>query len=145
MSRTLKWILGIVGALIVLAIIASGVWAWQNRAQLTAGNRPYAAQPGIPNQQPYQSGQRGFGDDGRGPMHGWAFRGPMMMGRGGRFGGMFGMGMFFLGGLFRLFLLLAVLAIVAFLFYQLGRNSSRTVVRQVTSTSPTPPNPPNNE
>ena len=35
--------------------------------------------------------------------------------------------------------------VYAFLFYQLGRNSSRTVVRQETSTNPPPPNPPNNE
>src|SRR5512143_414952 len=142
MSKTVKWILGIVGVLIILAVIAGGVLAWQYRAQLMASVRPYAAQPGAPNQQPFQFGQRGFRDDGRGPMQGWGFRSPMMGGRG-RFGG-FGMGLFFLGGLFRLFIPLVVLALVAVLFYQLGKRSTTHVVRQESSTNPPPSNPQNN-
>ena len=130
MSKTVKWILGIVGVLIILAIIAGGVLAWQYRAQLMASARPYAAQPGTSNQQPFQFGQRGFRDDGRGPMQGWGFRSPMMGGRG-RFGpfGVFGMGLFFLGGLFRLIVPLLVLVVVAFIFYQVGKRSGTRVVR----------------
>ena len=146
MSRTLKWILGIVAVLVILAIIAGGVWAWQNRAQLLANNRPFAAQPRTQNQQPFQFGPRGFGDgNGRGPVFGRGFRaGPMMGGRG-RFGpvGVFGMGLFFLGGLFRLIVPLLVLVVVAFIFYQVGKRSGTRVVRQETSSPNTPPSEPN--
>ncbi len=136
MSRTVKWILGIAAVLIILAIIAGAVLAWQNRALLTASTGPYGVQPRAQNQQPFPYGQRGF-NDGRNPMFGWGM--PMMRGHG-RFGpyGGFGMGFFFLGGLFRLILPLLVLAAVAILFYQLGRRSGTRVVRQET----TPPNPP---
>lgn len=143
MSRTLKWILGIVGVLIVLAIIAGGVWAWQNRAMLTASSAPYGVQPRAQNQQPFPYGQRGFNDEGHNPMFGWGM-GPMMGGRGrfGRFGG-FGMGFFFLGGLFRLIVPLILLAVVAFVFYQLGKRSTTRVVRQETTPPTAPPsNPP---
>jgi hypothetical protein len=138
MSRTLKWILGIVGVLIILAIIAGAFWAWQNRALLTASNGPYAVQPRAQNQQPFPYGQRGFDNGGRNPMFGWGM-GPMMRGRG-RFGGFggYGMGFFFLGGLFRLVLPLLVLVAVAVLFYQLGKRSTTRVVRQET-TAPNPP------
>jgi hypothetical protein len=131
MSRTLKWVLGILAVLVVLALVAGGVWFWQNRGLMMANVRPYAAQPvpqgtpGVPNgQTPF--GPRGFNDDGRNQSRGYGFRMPMMGGRG-RFPGFgfgpFGMGMFFIGGLFRLILPLAVLAIVAIIFYQLGRRS----------------------
>ncbi len=40
----------------------------------------------------------------------------------------FGMGFFFLGGLFRLILPLGVLVLVAFLFYQLGKRSAGSAV-----------------
>jgi hypothetical protein len=142
MSRTLKWILGIVGVLIVLAIIAGAFWAWQNRAVLMASSGPYGVQPRAQNQQPFPYTQRGFRDDGRSPMFAWGM-GPMMRGRGG-FGpyGGFGMGLFFLGGLFRLVVPLLVLAAVAILFYQLGKRSGTHVVRQeATAPNPPPSNP----
>src|SRR5512140_868628 len=64
MSRTLKWILVIVGVLVVLAIVGGATWAWQNRAQLMSSAQPLARQQGVPNQQPFRFGQRGFNDDG---------------------------------------------------------------------------------
>ncbi len=86
MSRTLKWVLGILAVLVVVAIAAGAVFAWQNRAQLMAFQRPYAVQPnpqatpGVPN---VPFGPRGFGNNGRNPMfgYGYGFRGPMMGGR----------------------------------------------------------------
>lgn len=145
MSRTLKWILGIAAVLVILAILAGGVWAWQNRAQLLANNGPYAAQPGAPNGRPFQNGPRFNNGGGRGPMFGWGFRdGPMTRGRG-RFGplGVFGMGLFFVGGLFRLVIPLVVLAVVALLFYQLGRRSGARTVRQESPSPNPPPSSPN--
>jgi len=131
MSRTLKWVLGILAVLVVIAVVGGVVWAWQSHA-LMITYRPNAVQPkaqpapGVPNGQnpPFGRGPRGFGQRGYGPMNGFGFRGPMMRGMGGmmRFGP-FGMGMFFLGGLLRLFVPLVILALVAFLFYQLGRRS----------------------
>jgi hypothetical protein len=99
--------------------------------------RPYATQPNpqsgpnTPNGQSvpgFPNGPRGFNDDGRNPMNGFGFRGPMMNGRGrfSRFGPL-GLGFFFLGGLLRLLIPLGVLALVAILFYQLGKRS-RSVV-----------------
>jgi hypothetical protein len=129
MSRTLKWVLGILAVLVVLAVVGGVVWAWQNRA-LMMSYRPSAVQPNnqgvpnVPNGQNSPFGPRGFGRNGFGPMNGFGFRGPMMRGMRGMWGfGPFGMGFFYLGGLLRLILPLGILALVAFLFYQLGRRS----------------------
>ncbi len=143
MSRTLKWILGIVGVLIILAIIAGAVFVWQNRAQLMASARPYAVQPRTQNQQPFPYGERGFNNGGRNPMFGFGM-GPMMGGRArfGRFGG-FGLGFFLLGGFFRLIIPLLLLVGVAILFYQLGRRSGTRPVRQEAVAPNPPPSNPN--
>src|SRR5512140_1878948 len=151
MSRTLKWVLGILAVLVILAVAAGAVWAWQNRGQMMAGVRPYAAQPngqtapGLPN---LPNGQRGFGfgNHGRNPMFGYGngFRGPMMgrMGRMMRFGP-FGMALFFFGGLLRLAIPLLVLAAVAVVFYLLGKRSSfRRVEPAPTPAPPAEQNPP---
>jgi hypothetical protein len=148
MSRTLKWVLGILAVLVVIAIIAGGVWVWQNHAQFVASSRPYAVQPkpnaqgtpGVPNS---PNGPRGYGfnGNGRGPMNGWGFRGPMMGGRGRNmmpFFGPFGMGFFFLGGLLRLFVPLVILVVVAIVFYQLGK---RAGIRTPTRPEPAPATP----
>ena len=130
MSRTLKWVLGILALLVLIAIAAGAVWVWQNRSQMMASYRPYAAQPNAPsspnapNQQNGPFGPGRFDDNRRNPMGGYGLRGPMM---GGRFFGRgmpFGMGFFFLGGLFRLIVPLGLLALVAILFYQLGRRAA---------------------
>ena len=149
MSKTLRWILGILAVLLLIAVAAGAVWFWQNRSQMMASYRPYAAQPnaqgtpGAPNTrpglntQPDQNlpyGHEGFGDNRRFPMGGWGMRGPMMGGRPFMQAAPFmpfGMGFFFLGGLFRLVIPLGVLALVALLFYQLGKRagaSSKPVV-----------------
>ncbi len=143
MSRTLKWILGIVGVLIILAIIAGAAFVWQNRAQLMASTATYGVQPRSQNQQPYPYGPRGFYNGGRNPMFGYGM-GPMMGGRG-RIGGFgrYGLGFLFLGGFFRLIVPLLVLAAVAILFYQLGRRSGTRVVRQETAMPNPPPSNPN--
>ena len=149
MSKTLRWVLGILAVLLLIAVAAGAVWFWQNRSQMMASYRPYAAQPnaqgtpGAPNTrpglntQPDQNlpyGHEGFGDNRRFPMGGWSMRGPMMGGRPFMQAAPFmpfGMGFFFLGGLFRLVIPLGVLALVALLFYQLGKRagaSSKPVV-----------------
>jgi predicted lipid-binding transport protein (Tim44 family) len=130
MSRTLKWVLGILAVLVLIAVVAGGVWVLQNRFQMMASVRPYTAQPNAPgtpnapNGQNPPFGPRAFGGNRRNPMGGWGFRGPMM---GGRFFGRgmpFGMGFFFLGGLLRLIIPLGLLALVAILFYQLGKRAA---------------------
>jgi hypothetical protein len=145
MSKTLRWVLGILAVLVLIAVAAGAVWFWQNRSQMMASYRPYAVQPNAqgtpaaPNTQPGQNlprGPQGFGDNRRFPMGGWDLRGPMMGGRPFRQAAPFmpfGMGLFFLGGLFRLVIPLAVLALVALLFYQLGKRagaSSKPVVAE---------------
>jgi len=132
MSRTLKWVLGILAVLVVIAVVASGVWIWQNRTQMMLTYRPNATQPNFqtgpsaPNGQSFPFGPRGYDNDGNRPMQGWGFRGPMM-GRGRIFrSGPFGMGFLFLGGLPRLIIPLGLLALVAFAFYQLGKRSLRS-------------------
>ena len=116
-----------------------------------ASVRPYAVQPNaqgtpiapngqnVPNLQNRPFGPRGFGDDGWGPGRG--FRMPMM---GGRFFGRgmgFGMGFFFLGGLFRLIIPLGLLALVAILFYSLGRRSALPRASAPAAREPAPPEP----
>ena len=135
MSKTLRWVLGILAVLLLIAVAAGAVWFWQNRSQMMASYRPYAAQPNAqgtpaaPNTQPGQNsprGSQGFGDNRRFPMDGWGMRGPMMGGRPFMQAAPFmpfGMGFFFLGGLFRLVIPLGVLALVALLFYQLGKRA----------------------
>jgi hypothetical protein len=143
MSRTMKWVLGIIAVLVVLAVLAGAVWVWQNRGVMMAGYGPFTAQPngqttpGGPN---VPNGQRGFGfgNNGRNPMFGYGFRGPMMgrgMGRVMRYGP-FGLGFLFFGGLLRLIVPLILLVLVAVLFYQLGKRS--VVRREPVPTTPPP-------
>ncbi len=129
MSRTLKWVLGILAALVVIAVVVGAAWVWQNRTQMMAYG-PYAvrpnaqATPGAPNTPNYPFGPRGY--YGNGPMPGWGFRSHMMgPGRMFRFGP-FGLGLFFLGGLLRLIIPIGLLVIVALVFYQLGKRSGQS-------------------
>ncbi len=147
MSRTLKWVLGIVAVLVVLAVLAGAALVWRYGPQMMAGVRPYAVQPngqnapGAPN---FPNGPRGFGfgNNGRNPNFGYGFRGPMM-GRG--FGqmmrfGPFGLGLFFFGGLLRWILPLILMVLVAIIFYQLGKRS--VTVRREPVPAANPPTPP---
>jgi len=132
MSRTWKWILGVLAGLVILGLVAGAAFLWWNHPAMvlrdTVARPAFGAtpQPGSPDQSQrpmmpygYQSGR------GRG-MEGWGERMPMMGGRGfNRYGGFtpLGMGIFFLGGLFHLILPLGILALVAYLFYQLGKRA----------------------
>jgi hypothetical protein len=143
MSRTLKWVLGIVAVLVVLAVIAGAALLWQYRGQIASVYRPNAVQPNGQTAPNAPNGRGfGFGNNGRNPMFGYGFRGPMM-GRG--FGrmmplGMFGMGFMFFGGLLRLIVPVMLLVLVAFIFYQLGKRSG--VRREAVPVASPPANPP---
>lgn len=139
MNRTLKWVLGILAVLVVLAVIAGAAWVWQNRTQMMA-YRMYSAQPnaqatpGAPNGQSLPRGPHMFGYD-------YDDRGPMMGAR--RFNHMMpfmplGMGMMFFGGLFRLIIPLGLVVLVAFIFYQLGKRSGPARTQVIHTEAPSP-------
>ncbi len=142
MSTTLKWILGIVAALVILAVAGTAVYFFANHGSLSMTSRlnrlapAPGATPGAPQTQPFgqpnqpnQPGQPnqpfGFREFRGYPGGGFEHRVPMMGGRGFyNFGLMpFGFGLFFLGGLFRLLIPIVILVLVAILFYQLGKHS----------------------
>jgi hypothetical protein len=115
MSRTWKWILGIVLGLVILAGVGFVVASF-----FGYGHMSFWGGPAFTSR-PMMDGNR---FDERGPLGGYQdFRHPMMGGRG--FGG-FGFvswPFFFLGGLLRLAFPLAVLALVAFFSYRAGKNA----------------------
>lgn len=133
MSRTLKWILGIVAGLVIIAAVAAAGYILWNRAPRAFGyrfNQPNAqvapGTPGAPGTQPNQPNQPfGFRGYGMNPYGGFGRHMPMMGGRGYFNYGMmpFGFGMFFLGGLLRLLIPLIIVVLVAVLFYQLGKRA----------------------
>jgi len=141
MSKTWKWILGILAVVLVIAVAAAAVFVWVNhsafpvayRLNRTLPNSQTA--PGTPNAPTAPGNQQnpnapfGFRQYRGYPDQGFGRRMPMMGGRGfWNFGGMmpFGMGVFFLGGLFRLLIPLVILVLVAILFYQLGKRAGAT-------------------
>jgi hypothetical protein len=150
MSKTLKWILGVLAVLVVIAIAAGAFFVWQNHMSLAANYRVRVAQPptngtpapNAPNNAPGQKGPMmpyGFRMEKRPSTDGFGWREPMMGERGlSHFGafGPFGMGFFLLGGLLRLIVPLGVLVLVALISYQMGKNAGATAK----STSP-PSNP----
>ena len=150
MSKTLKWVLGILAVLVVIAVAAGAVFVWQNHMSLAANYRVRVARPqtnGTPAPNapttPVAPGQKGpmmpygFRDNHRQPMGGFGWQeGPMMGGRGfSHFGGFgpFGMGFFILGGLLRLIVPLGILVLVALLSYQMGKRAGASGSR---STAP---------
>lgn len=109
MSKTWKWILGIVLGLVVLAGIGFAAAYFFGFGHMAFRAGP--AYSGHPMMDDY-----GFGN--RGPMEGFrGFRHPMMGGRGFYSLG----GFFFLGGLLRLFFPLAVLGAVGYFSYKKGK------------------------
>ncbi|MGD8406557.1 MAG: hypothetical protein PVJ21_23070 [Anaerolineales bacterium] len=109
MSRTWKWILGIVIGLVILAgigFVAANYFGFGHMAYF--GRTAYSGHPMMDGY--------GFGD--RGPTDGFRnFRHPMMGGRGFYpFGGFF-----ILGGLLRLIFPLAILVAVGYFAYQKGK------------------------
>ena len=160
MSKTWKWILGVLAALVIIGVVVAAVFVWWNHAPLTLARRAARAQqyaqpapgtpvapgsPTVPNNQPGQGMPYGFGRGERGFFSGPGGRMPMMGGRGyGAFGGMmpFGMGFFLLGGLLRLIIPLGILALVAILFYQLGKRAGASSSTAAPPQAPAPSDPP---
>jgi hypothetical protein len=144
MSKTWKWILGVLAALVIVGVAVGAVFVWRNHAPLALARRvdrasQYAqrgpatkvapgtpAAPGSPNFQRRQGTPYGFGRGERDFFNGPGGRMPMMGGRGYHaFGGLmpFGFGFFFLSGLFRWVIFIGALILVAVLFYQLGKRA----------------------
>ncbi len=158
MSKTWKWILGILAAVVVIAVAAGAVYIWANHsgfpvayrfnrtlpnAQTAPGtpNAPNAPNaPSGPNNEPNPNMPFGFRQF-RGYPYGYGYerRMPMMGGRG--FGGLmpFGFGLFFLGGLLRFLIPVILFVLVAILFYQLGKRAGRTAVPAMPPTPPSAP------
>ncbi len=156
MSKTLKWILGTLAALVIIAVAAAAVYVAWNHAPLSLAYRQNrnltapGATPGPSQTQPYGQPNQPYGQTQpnqpfgfrqyRGyPDNGFGRHMPMMGGRGFfNFGMMpFGFGLFFLGGLVRLLIPIVILVLVAILFYQLGRHS-RPAPAPVAPSSPPP-------
>lgn len=154
MSKTWKWILGVLGVVLVVAVAAAAIFAWMNRSAFLVAYRMNRTlpnsqtAPGTPNAPTAPGGQQnpnapfGFRQYRGYPNQGFERRMPMMGGRGfWNFGGMlpFGSGFFFLGGLFRLLIPLVILVLVAILFYQLGRHAGAAAAH---AAPPAPPSTP---
>jgi len=116
MSKTWKWILGIVLGLVILVGLGFVVASFFGYGHMSFWGRP--AYYGHPMMDDY-----GFYN--RGPMDGFRdFHRPMMGGRGFLpFGGFF-----LLGGLLRLIFPLGVLALVAYLSYRAGKQAGMNAV-----------------
>ena len=157
MSKAWKWILGILAALVIVGVVVGAIFVWQNHASLSLTRRvtraPQYAQPapgtpvapGTPNNWRRQGTPYGFGRGERDFFSGPGGRFPMRGDRGFRaFGGLmpFGLGFFFLGGLFRWVLLIGALVVVAVVFYQLGKRAGAPAGFQTPPSDPTPSEPP---
>ena len=123
MSKTLKWVIGIVIGLVILAGIGFVAASYFGYGHMTYfGRVPYAGHPMM--------GGYGFGD--RVPRGGYQnFRQPMMGGGFYPFGGLF-----FLGGLLRLFFPLAVLALVGYFSYQAGKKAGMNTAQSAPAIEP---------
>jgi hypothetical protein len=157
MSKTWKWILGVFAALVIIGVVVGAVFVWQNHAPLTLARRvnraPQDVQPapgtpvapGTPNYQRRQGTPYGFNRGERDFFYGPGGRLPMRGDRGfPAFGGLmpFGLGLFFLVGLFRWVILIGALVLVAVLFYQLGKRAGASAAVQAPPSDPNPPEPP---
>jgi hypothetical protein len=140
MSRTWKWILGILAVLVLVGIVVGAVFMRQNHmAWWNPRGFTYSA-PGAPGSQQGQTAPNEYDGLRRYHMDDRAWRMPMMRAGGvqGPYAfGPFGMGFMIFAGLIRLVLPLGVLALVAYLFYRMGR---RAGVASAT-TSPSAPRP----
>ncbi len=115
MSKTWKWIFGIVLGLVILAGVGFAVVYFFGFGHMTFWGRPVYS--GYPMMDDY-----GFWN--RSPLDGpRTFRHPMMGGRGFDGYGSIGLPFLFFGGLLRLVFPLAVLALVAYFSYQAGKQA----------------------
>ena len=120
MSKTWKWIIGILIGLVVLAgvgFVAAYYFGFGHMAFY--GRTAYSGHPMMDDY--------GFGN--RAPLNGYRnYRMPMMGGRGFYpFGGFF-----FLGGLLRLVFPLGILALVGFFSYRAGKKAGMNTLQQNT-------------
>jgi len=127
MSRTWKWILGVLAALILVGLIVCAVFVWQNQ---TTWQGPRAMMFNAPAAPGFPQGTPAPGEENQYPryhMREWGGRMPMMYYGGGMHGlygyGPFGAGFMMLGGLFHLLIPLGVLALIAYVFYQMGKRA----------------------
>jgi hypothetical protein len=126
MSTVWKWVLGILGLLIVVGLIAGAVFMWRNQgfhmsarvSQPWSFDRPLPPSgPGVPDRYPEYRGYHMDEWGGGMPMMGYGYGyyphafGPL------------GTGFGLLGGLFHLIVPLGLLALVAYIFYQMGRRA----------------------
>ena len=127
MSRTWKWILGILAALVVLGFVVGAVFMWRNHVAWWGPRGMAFSTPYGSEAQPGPEAPFGNYEYRRYHMDDWAWRAPMMHSPGmpGSYGMMspFGSGFFILAGLMRLILPLGVLTLVAYVFYQMGKRA----------------------
>ena len=128
MSKTWKWIIGIVLGLVVLAglgFAAAIYFGFGHMAFL--GGPGYAGRPMM----------NGYGFNNRGPVEGFRdFRQPMMGGRGYGAFGYFGLPFLFFGGLFRLVIPLIILALAIFFSYRAGKRAGMKTVQATPVAAP---------
>jgi len=157
MSKTWKWILGVLAAIVIIGVVVGAVFVWQNHAPLALARRVNRAPqyvhpapgtpvaPGTPNYQRRQGAPYGFGRGERDYFNGPGGRLPMRGERNFRaLGGLmpFGLGFFFLAGLVHWVILIGALVLVAVLFYQLGKRTGASAAVQAPPADSTPPEPP---
>jgi hypothetical protein len=126
MSKAWKWILGILGVLIVVGLLAGAGFMWKSRAYFISSNAyapRYFDQPASPDG---PGTPRGYEQYRRYHMDEWGGRMPMMS-----YGyyhapyafGPMGLGYLPFAGPLHLLFPLGVLALVAYIFYQLGKRA----------------------
>ncbi|MEI7849499.1 MAG: hypothetical protein WCK35_27120 [Chloroflexota bacterium] len=148
MSKTWKWILGILIVVIVVAAIISIPLVMRSYMVANNGGNTQAL-PSMPGQNGWQHPAI---QDQRGNFDGRSMGGGRMFNRDGRFGGRFmpfgfGIGFMLLGGLLRL-LPLALFGLLLYGMYQLGKRSGLRTTATNTVATPVPvvaPAPENNE
>jgi len=130
MSKVWKWILGILGVLIVVGLLAGAGFMWRSHrfyVPLRAYEPRYLDQPALPDG---PGTPRGYEEYRRYHMDGWDGRMPMM-GYGYRYSpyshGPMGAGYMPIADFFHLLFPLGILALVAYVFYQMGKRAGIAV------------------
>lgn len=124
MSRIWKWILGILGVLIVVGLVLGAVFMWRNHNLFYGGRAFEYSAPGSPWAQQAPGGREGFEGYRGYHMRGWGGRMPMMGYGYQPYGyGPMGTGFMFFGGFFHLLVPLGILALVAYIFYGMGKRA----------------------
>ena len=125
MSKTLKWILGIVLGLVILAGVGFAVANFFGLGHMAFwGGSAYSGHPMM--------GEYGFNNRGNDQN----FRHPIMGGRGFGGFGFLSLPFFFAGGLLRLLFPLAVLALVAYFAYQQGKKAGMKTTQVAATPEP---------